>query len=76
MKKIGVETKVELPTVGTNVQEHLFAGLAYGVFPWLGLSVYSIPLTYSKELASGVKDKFSTIDSLSDPGVVQEQLKQ
>lgn len=30
--KIGVETKVDLPTVGTNVQDHLFAGFAYGSY--------------------------------------------
>ncbi|KAH9920536.1 GMC oxidoreductase [Epithele typhae] len=31
LEKIGVETKVSLPAVGTNVQEHLFAGMAYEV---------------------------------------------
>ena len=30
LKKIGVETKVDLPAVGTNIQDHLFAGFAYG----------------------------------------------
>ena len=30
LAKIGVETKVDLPAVGTNVQDHLFAGFAYG----------------------------------------------
>ncbi|KAI0321917.1 GMC oxidoreductase [Amylostereum chailletii] len=31
LSKIGVETKVDLPTVGTNVQDHLFAGIVYEV---------------------------------------------
>ncbi|KAI0757746.1 GMC oxidoreductase [Daedaleopsis nitida] len=26
---LGIETKVDLPAVGTNVQDHLFAGIAY-----------------------------------------------
>ncbi|KAH9912984.1 GMC oxidoreductase [Epithele typhae] len=29
LEKIGVETEVALPAVSTNVQEHLFAGIAY-----------------------------------------------
>ena len=30
LAKIDVEIKVNLPAVGTNVQDHLFAGLSYG----------------------------------------------
>ncbi|EMD36407.1 hypothetical protein CERSUDRAFT_84557 [Gelatoporia subvermispora B] len=31
LEKAGVEVKVELPAVGTNVQEHLFSGITYEV---------------------------------------------
>ena len=30
LERIGVPLKVELPGVGENVQEHIFAGLSYG----------------------------------------------
>ena len=29
MNALGIETKVDLPFVGTNAQDHLFAGIAY-----------------------------------------------
>ena len=32
LAKINVETKVNLPAVGTNVQDRLFLGLAYGEY--------------------------------------------
>lgn len=30
LNKIGVPTNIELPGVGENIQEHIFAGLSYG----------------------------------------------
>lgn len=32
LSELGIETSVDLPAVGTNVQDHLFAGVAYGMF--------------------------------------------
>ena len=29
LNALGIETKVDLPSVGTNAQDHLFAGIAY-----------------------------------------------
>ena len=29
LSALGIETKVDLPSVGTNAQDHLFAGLTY-----------------------------------------------
>lgn len=30
LEKAGIETKVDLPGVGANIQEHLYWGLMYG----------------------------------------------
>ncbi|RPD75411.1 alcohol oxidase [Lentinus tigrinus ALCF2SS1-7] len=58
LNSLGIETKVDLPAVGTNVQEHMFAGLAYGAFPapWIKLKT---------------PEKFNTIDPLWDPATAK-----
>ena len=71
LKKIGVETKVDLPAVGTNVQDHLFAGFAYGLSfvdrrEYFGLR----NITELKE-----PEKFNTIDPLADPAQAEEHMK-
>lgn len=30
LQKLGIDVKLELPSVGTNVQDHLFCGLSFG----------------------------------------------
>ena len=32
--KLGINSVVDLPGVGENVQEHLVAGVVYGMMPW------------------------------------------
>ena len=71
---LGIETKVDLPAVGTNVQDHLFAGVAYGALP-LRCSRCSRRMLTMASTELKEPEKFNTIDPLLDPAVAEQQVK-
>ena len=68
---IGVDTLLDLPAVGTNVQEHYHVAICHGdhLFFLIDEGRYSLPATELKEL-----EPWQTFDFLGDPGVTEEHL--
>ena len=69
---LGIETKVDLPAVGTNAQDHLFAGVAYG-----NVLLLELALSHAHKECAELKEpeKYNTIDPLLDPKVAEEHVK-
>jgi len=49
LSKIGVKPKIDLPSVGENVQEHTFCALSWGMFSF-SLSSYHKPQAFPQNL--------------------------
>ncbi|KAF8267309.1 GMC oxidoreductase-domain-containing protein [Lactarius quietus] len=61
LANIGVKVKIDLPSVGENVQEHIFCALSWD------------PTSPSLELKD--PEKYNTLDSIADEAVLEEQLR-
>ena len=66
LSTIGVEAKVDLPGVGANVQDHIFAGFVYGKRTCFELGLMTRPL--NSRLLAELKEpeKYNTLDPLMD----------
>ena len=70
--KIGIEPKVDLPSVGENVQDHIFCALSWGP------SSFSLSLRTPIEASPAElkePEKYNTLDSIADETVLKEQLR-
>jgi hypothetical protein len=71
LANIGVKTKVDLPSVGENVQEHVFCALSWGKFSFSPFTSQTpSPLPELKE-----PEKYNTLDAVADETVLKEQLR-
>jgi hypothetical protein len=67
---VGVTPRVDLPSVGENVQEHILISLAFGTCVPLVL----LPtLTIHQELKN--PENYNTQDPIADEAVLKEQLR-
>ena len=73
LSKIGIETKVSLPAVGTNVQDHASAGISYGTLYTVKHLMVHAHSPLSIELKE--PEKYNTVEALTDPAQAAEQLK-
>ena len=72
LAKIGIEPKVDLPSVGENVQDHIFCALSWGP------SSFSLSLRTPIEVSPAElkePEKYNTLDSITDETVLKEQLR-
>ena len=72
LAKIGIEPKVDLPSVGENVQDHIFCALSWGP------SSFSLSLRTPIEASPAElkePEKYNTLDSITDETVLKEQLR-
>ena len=71
LRKLGISTKVDLPGVGTNVQEHMIVGVSFGTFnvAFEKDTIYCVAL----ELRDDVP--FDTLDLLADPATAAKHLE-
>ena len=72
LAKISIEPKVDLPSVGENVQDHIFCALSWGP------SSFSLSLrTPIEPSPAEIKEpeKYNTLDSITDETVLKEQLR-
>ena len=72
LAKIGIEPKVDLPSVGENVQDHIFCALSWGPSS-LSLSLRTPIEASPAELKE--PEKYNTLDSITDETVLKEQLR-
>ena len=73
LAKVGVKPKVDLPSVGENVQEHLFATLAFGTsFSPLLRCLPTLTITHPE-----LKDpeNYNTQEPMADETVLKDQLR-
>lgn len=72
LEKIGVPLRVELPGVGENVQEHVFAQLSWGAYigGHFNCSIVLKPILELKE-----EVEFDTLDLLRDPVLAAKHLE-
>jgi choline dehydrogenase-like flavoprotein len=71
LEKVGIPVVVDLPGVGENLQEHIFAGVSFG-----RPTITTVPSLYQADRLVELKDDvdFDTVDLLRDPEHLKKHL--
>lgn len=74
LEPLGIETKIDLPGVGANLQEHVWTSLIYGMYLF-GITPSSNIVILTKPKHSELNsDAAETLDALSDKDYAVKQL--
>lgn len=76
LSSLGIQTLVDNPNVGENVQEHLIAGLVFRAsYQYIYLSDVWLSDILACVVLDTQKGPFQTIDQFADPEFAAEQVK-